>query len=1143
MKEAYKRLQRTQAQENAIDARGGNLLVSAAAGSGKTMVLAYRILSLLRDGAHIDDLLVLTFTKAAAAEMCTRIVSALHDAGKEGDPHLAAQAMRVERADITTLHSFCAEICRAHFQAAGVDPTFRVADGAQAAVIRAQALTEALTECYEGNDTLFQQAADRFSQQALTEATNALHHFLMARPDPWTWLDDVISMHNVTGDTLLHSPWAEVLLSRVQLDVEAAVQTYDRLESFACAHDLFVDFTRKEAALAQGYLHAAREGLQSVMALGKVCVATRPRITKDMDKALVAAYDALRNQAKKILKAAVESLARFSDMALRAEDEAGVGLVLHGLRECVLTFDAHFSRRKAERNLLDFNDLEHRALRALEDPGVREAVRAKYAHVFVDEYQDSSLLQEALLTRVSNGENLFMVGDVKQSIYRFRLAEPSLFLHKLQTFGVEPGAANRGIVLNANFRSRSSLLSAINDVFDAIFTGGMMEITYDEPARLYPGITDESKDVTAELHLLQASAGAGEEADNADDATAEALADEAFEGSPHREAIQREAEVLADRIIALRQVAENKPSYRDMAVLMRTVRGKATQVVEVLRARGIPAWSDIGEDALQRLEVKTMVSLLQTIDNLDQDLPLLSALSGPALGLSDDALAAIRIAQPEGSVASAVTAYARREDELAEALRGFMARIRAWALDAQVLPLDCLIRQIYNETGYYAEAGARPDGDSRQANLRMLAEHAGAFQRMQAGSLGGFLRYLERVQAHDGLAAQDLGEQDDVVRVLSIHKSKGLQFPFVFVLGLGRGFGKHASREALQMHSTLGIGLPYVDPVLRTRRETVSQTAIAEKRRQEALAEEARILYVAMTRAQERLILLGTPKPGETEQWEAHSVSAPQAKSMLWWVAPVAMRSDGWIVRMQAGAHAPSAQSALPQLTAFGDMLRAMPMPDAAHPVSLTLAWRAESFARLPLKQSVSALVRAQAKAGEREDMPQDLQSLPRRPLFIESRGLTASERGDAVHAFLRALPLDAQDLAHTRRTMIEKGLLTAEQAGALPMAKLEAFVRSALWTRMRASHRLHRELPFNLRVEREGHMTLLQGIIDCCFLEDGQWVLVDYKSDRGGEVGALSAQYAPQLALYADALARISAIPVKESVLYLLELETAVVL
>lgn len=1127
-------MQWTQAQQQAIDARGGNLLVSAAAGSGKTAVLAQRILSLLQEGAHIDSLLVLTFTKAAAAEMSARIVTALHKAIDAGDAHLAAQAMRVERADITTLHSFCAEICRSHFQAAGVDPTFRVADGAQAAVLRAQALTEALTDCYERNDTLFQQAADRFSQESLMEAVETLHHFLMARPDPWAWLDDVIAMHNVTGEALLHSPWAEVLLGRVQLEAEAAVQAYERLESFACAHGLYADFAREEAKLAQDYLLAAREGIENVLALGALRFARRPRKTKEMDDTLVEAFAALRDQAKKMLQAAEKATAQFQDMALRAEDECGIGLVLHGLRECVLSFDDHFSRRKTEQNLLDFSDLEHRALRALDDCGIREAVRAKYAQVFVDEYQDSSLLQEALLTRVSSGANLFMVGDVKQSIYRFRLAEPSLFLRKLRTFHEEPNAKDRSILLNTNYRSHSCLLEAINAVFSCVFAGGLMEINYDAPTRLYPGIVSDWAGVPAELHLLQACAASDEEEDTA-------AADELTAGA--RESIRQEAEILADRILALQHAPEKSYRFRDMAVLMRTVRGKAAQVVEVLRARGVPAWSDIGEDALQRLEVQTIVALLHTIDNLNQDLPLLSALRGPALGLSDDALAAIRIAQPEGSMASAVTAYALREDDLAVALRGFLSRIRAWGLDAQVLPLDCLIRRLYNETGYYAEAGARPDGDSRQANLRMLAEHAGAYQRMQSGSLGGFLRYLERVRAHEGLAAQDLGEQDDVVRVLSIHKSKGLQFPIVFVAGLGRGFRRQASGQPLQMHTELGIGLPYADPALRTKRTTLSQTAIAEKRRQEALAEEARILYVAMTRAENRLILVGTPKPDEMERWQAQSVPAPQAKSMLWWVAPVAMRSASWTVQAHTRPRELSGASAHLQTKAPGEMLREWPMPDTEHPVSLSLSWRAEAFSRLPIKQSVSALVHAQAKAGEWESIPQDMQSLPRRPLFIESRGLTPSERGDAVHAFLRALPLDTQDLTQARRNMTEKGLLTADQADALPMDKLEAFARSALWARMRASSRLHRELPFNLRMDLEGRVTLLQGIIDCCFLEDGQWVLVDYKSDRGGEIGALSVRYAPQLALYADALARITAIPVRERVLYLLELETAVAL
>lgn len=1122
----------TDAQRDAIDARGSNLLVSAAAGSGKTAVLAERIVALVKEGMRIDELLVVTFTRAAAAEMRARILTALHDAAQDGDSHVSAQAMRVERADITTLHGLCSRICRDFFQAAEIDPTFRIADGPESAVLFTQAMTEAIVGCYEAKSYAFEMASLCLDQEALINSVSELYRFAMARPDPWQWLQQAVISHDMTAAALKDSDWMRVLLERVQLDAAQAEEDYRQLAAYAQREQAFVDLALAEAEYPR-VLREAAVDYDALMTLEKPVFLRKPNKPKDMPSEVNDRFMQLRKVAQERLKEAYARRETMESLQDLAKDEIDIGLVAAGLQEAVTAFAERFAALKRERNVMDFSDLEHFSLKALRHPEVAETVRLRYKQIFVDEYQDSSMLQEALLRHIAREDNLFMVGDVKQSIYRFRLAEPTLFLEKLNRYEDREGALCRKIMLNANFRSTGTIVRGINAVFARVFSGGPMELQYGEDAQLIQGRECAEDTQKVELHLLM-----GQEESDADEdsPTMEELAPDT------RQAIQKEAEVMADRIKALQASEPGRYRLRDMAVLLRTVQGKAALVVETLRSSGIMAWSDVGEDALQRPEVHAMISLLQVIDNLRQDIPLMAALRGPALGLGDDALSEIRMAMPDGTFADAVLSYAEKDDLLGNALKAFIEKVRGWMLDAQVMPLDCLLRQVYEETGHYAQAGALPDGSIRQANLRRLAEYAGQYQRAQAGGLSGFMRYLEQVRAQEGMAAQELGEQDDVLRVMSIHKSKGLQFPVVFVAGMGRKLMQMDAKKPVQLHAHLGIGMAHVDPAMRTKRKSISREAILEKRRQESIAEEARVLYVAMTRAQDRLILIGSAKEDNLSRWEdggeARAVGLP--KTMLDWVVPAAILSEDWTIMRHDAASAPLFSADRQALERVAAEVYALKEPPASSREAEALSWTPSVISGTPLKQSVSSVVAVLAKAGEAEDTPVSLESLPKRPLFMESRGLNAAERGEAVHAFLRAVPLDIQDLEAFRRIMQERGQLSQEEANALPMDKLRRIMRHPLWGRMRNAQRLFREKPFNLGVTQEGRTTLLQGVIDCCFLEGDEWVVVDYKTDRVEDEQALIDRYRLQLSLYAKALTEITGLSVKETILFSVDREEA---
>lgn len=1116
----------TETQLEAIETRGKTLLVSAGAGSGKTAVLTARILSLLREGVQIDELLVVTFTRAAAAEMRQRILAALHEAASNGDKNLASQAMRIERADITTLHGFCAKICKEHFQTIQSDPMFRVGDPAETSVLRESALLEALLQCYESPSADFSYAASCLTQEQLAVAVGSLYDCIMARPDPWAWLDWAIDISQSTEQALETSVWVNILFEGARAEIEQALLLYEQLLTGATGIPKYETYVLGEMQYARSLHSAAKSGLAACGALLPKPVTKKPMRPKGTEDALEAWFASVNKRAKDHLNKACKTIEWLLPMQSRKEALDISAIMLRGIAEAARVFDKLFQQAKSMRNILDYHDLEHGALQALRHDEIANDVRSKYRHVFIDEYQDSSLLQEEIVGLVCRPDALFMVGDVKQSIYSFRLAEPSLFLTKMRAYA--KGKAMCGnVFLSENFRSHPIILDCVNDIFSAVFCGGQMEIQYDDQARLRSGTDSDWKGAPVELHIFR---GDGEDAHASDDS------DEEPDGeSPEEQtAIQQEACLIARRIIALRNAPEKNYRLRDMAILLRVVRGKASQVADVLRRFGIPAKVDIGEDTLQQVEVQDVVSLLKCIDNIHLDIPFIASLRGPALGLSPEDIARIRIAHPEGSFAEAALAYCQKEDALSAALNRFLERINGWAMEALVCPLDTLIRKIYEESGAYTIAGALPVGTLRQDNLCLLAETASIYQQQETGGLGGFLRYLDRAQARDGgMTATNLGGQEDIVRIMSIHKSKGLQFPVVFVAGLGGKFYFQDTKNILQIHSQLGIGIQAIDPILRTKQDTVIRKAILQRKKQEALAEQARILYVALTRAKARLILIGTERKGRIADTPRGGNDATRACAALDWILPVATDESRWHVHIHPMENTVMQEQQRKTLQALVDQVRGAPPPFPGSAAVRALSWQAPKAAEQPLKQSVTTRIRQTA-----EDLPK-MEELPVRPLFMEAKGLTPAERGDAVHTYLRTIPIGEKDFASACQDMVARGILSPEQANALPAGKLQAFLDGALWDRICRAKVMHREWPFNLRTQQNEATSLLQGVIDCCFVEDKTWVLVDYKTDYGSAETLLQ-RYKPQIELYASALAQLTGMTVRQRILYAITMEQA---
>ncbi len=1158
----------TREQLDAITDRGHSLIVCAAAGSGKTAVLVNRIAQLVSEGCPIEQMLVVTFTNAAASEMRQRIGEALSSAAAE-NPTLAGEVSALSRASISTLHRFCGSLLREHFEALGVDPSFRIADEQESTVLSQQAMDDALYACYDVGSEAFLAADACYEQEELAQIAENIHRFMMTRPDPQAWLEHAVSSCRTSAAALETSEAAALIMSdaldRLIPLSKDAQQTLALCRGeggplhyeAACAQD---------AAMIADLIAACKNGYAPLReALSSLSFATLGRKKKGevFDEEIAESVKARRDALKKALKSLSEVFSSPLDEA--ADDLLMTALPLEGVSELIRTYDALYTAAKRRRGVLDFNDLEHLALKALSFEDVRRALRDKYRYIFIDEYQDSSAIQEAIIGCFAREDNLFLVGDVKQSIYRFRQAEPTLFLDRAARFDRADTPLARRIDLQRNFRSRANVLAAVNAVFERIMRADATEIEYDERERLIPGLPVREDDPPIELHVLyntpdaeDISAEDGERSDAAEDAA-------------DMKSIEREAFLAAQRIHALvgttfydaKQGRERPIAYRDIAVLMRVARGCAPLAADVLKSEGIPVFCDAGEGYFDIPEVRAMMALLKTIDNGAKDEALLGALRGPALSLTDSELAQIRIHTPDTRIPyhEAVRRYREEmDDALALKLIAFDKKLARWRLIARHQGVDSLIEAIYGETDFLAQAGALSGGAARQANLHLLTSRARTFMSTQGASLHAFLRHADKLRAGgDSMTASAIGENEDVVRIMTTHKSRGLEFPVVFVLGLGRKMRLSSSRDRVLTDTTLGVGLPCIDTQLHSERDTLLRRAMRIKAAREQLSEEVRILYVAMTRARERLILIGDAGKAEPPASWQHGGEKAALRAMrtgLDMIAPALMQAGAVMTiaeeavtvgnsRWHIFAHHGAATSTLSRRTQEGVVrllaqLEATPLTDDA--LAQLIAFTPQAQQKTLRKASVSSILRDEKRAADDEIhvQPTELTRLPR---FMQERSLTGAQIGTAFHRMMRMLSLaplrEAKrleaELAAQQNAMLESGVITRAEYDAVPVRMLVSFFAQPLGQRLLASMQVQREWAFTFkRTTAEGETQLLQGVIDCCFIERGEWILIDYKTDSAGDVQAAIEKHRPQLDIYAEALASITGVPVRERILYL---------
>ncbi|GGD71563.1 helicase-exonuclease AddAB subunit AddA [Paenibacillus nasutitermitis] len=960
----------TDDQWKAIVTGGCNVLVAAAAGSGKTAVLVERIIRKISADTDVDRLLVATFTKAAAAEMKERIRLALEKELERspGSVHLKRQLALMSRASITTLHSFCLDAIRRYYPLIGLDPGFRIANETEAELLRIDVLDAIFEENYlaaEENDSGFLQLVERFGGERGDEPLYALvlqlYNFGHSHPWPEAWLRETAAAFRVENAAALgRSEWVASMASIVVLSLEGAQSLLQQA----------LELTQQPRG-PRHYTSTLQEDLELVRALSKN-VREQPwekwyeyfavggfgklksSRSEDFDKEIQEQVKEIRDMAKSVITDMKDQLFMRSAEDFAAELRE-LAPVMQTLAELVITFGSRFEEAKREKGLIDFGDMEHYCLRILRDPAstpeltIPSAAALEYQRQFdeilLDEYQDTNMVQEAivsLLARQGAG-NRFMVGDVKQSIYRFRLAEPNLFLQKYKAYSLsESGSGSSGpdsgirIDLARNFRSRSQVVDGVNNVFRSIMREKVAEMDYDDRAELVCGASfppaDEggaSERYEVEFALVDRGSGAkdseaafsSEESEDGSDSSPSSAAEEALD----LQTVQLEARYIAAQIARLKgmdsvfgrgeapfEVYDGKRrrkrslAWRDIVILLRADKQWAPVIIEELQAYGIPAYAELSSGYFEATEVETMLSLLRVIDNPYQDIPLAGALRSPIFGLTAEELAQIRIIGGRTSYYDAVKKAAG--DSLIGLttrvkLADFLARLERWREKARRGALAELLWHIFRETGYYDLVGGMPGGIQRQANLRALHDRTRQYEATSFRGLFRFLRFIDRMRENGGDlgTARALGEQEDVVRIMSIHKSKGLEFPVVFVAGLGKLFNRQDLSGSFLMHKQLGFGPRFVDTELRVSYPTLPYLAIRERMRMETLAEEMRILYVALTRPKEKMYLVGTVADASKQllRWQSSfdadgnipDYRLSQAKRFIDWLGPLAVQA------------------------------------------------------------------------------------------------------------------------------------------------------------------------------------------------------------------------------------------------------------
>lgn len=1263
----------TEDQQRVIDLRNCNILVSAAAGSGKTAVLVERIVELVSgsgcDSARavdIDRLLIVTFTNAAAAQMRERITKALSDR-VEAEPdneHIKKQLMLIHNAKIMTIHSFCLYLIKNHFNDIGLDPDFRTADEGEIRLLKQEVLSELLEEQFALGRQEFTDCVEYFAydgrEKWLEELIERLYTFSGSYPFPEKWLrQHRMDYHVETFEELVKTEWfagmmqeISALLQECKEQEKAALKVCEEPDGpyfYAVAleqdQELLAGLEQELASVVQ----TASEPEQSVAS-----AEMDSSVAKDAFEALAARVqgisyarmapkkdDSVSAEKRELVKAMRE---RVKSLLGTLSEKYFVSGPKQWLAECrqadaalcelvdlALLFGERLTEKKREKNLLDFEDMEHLALQILlkeEENGqmvpsdTALEYREQFVEILIDEYQDSNLVQEFLLQSISGEDdgrfNRFMVGDVKQSIYKFRLARPELFLEKFATYQKEDGNCVR-VDLKQNFRSRHEVTDCVNDLFLQLMHRELGGVEYDADAALYPAAQfpeadgeaadAREKDVALGSEEKQGSAvpvSTACEASIARSPYEPELCIAAISGEKGEDPKELEAKMIAGKIREIvgklpvrdSESGQLRPArYQDIVILLRTTSGWDETFKKILEENAIPVFVTSKTGYFAATEVQTVLNFLRVLNNPLQEIPLFGVLKSVLFGFGDAQLATLRaldetgkrclydcvkLAAGEGESGEGSVGYGRGSNGADASLRekccsflSFLNRYREYAV---YLPIHKLMEQFLEETGYLYTVSALPGGVQRRINVEMLLTRAESFEKTSYSGLFHFIRYMEQLEKYD-IDYGETGASDenaDVVRIMSIHKSKGLEFPVCFVSGLSKRFNRQDSVAPVLMDMDLGLAIDWVDPTARIRHTTLKKNVLARKLNADSMGEELRVLYVALTRAEEKLILTGTCKEDKLPQEDAtqgaygYSALRLQEASSYYDLVLPAWQSVGR--RLQICTQEELLQAELVRASLGYNSRQKLFEEAGKEPEAAELAlcerlqkpYAHENLAGLFVKTTVSELKKEgmQEEAAEGLTLFPEEEVVPYLPQFIKEQEETVSgtTRGSAYHRLLEIFPFERQETwtAAKIRTVIEEckadRRLSEEYAAAINVYKIRAFLQTPLAARMAKaarSNRLHREQPFVLGLSAnrlntdfpEDETVLIQGIIDVYLEEEDGIVLADYKTDLVKDPKELILRYRVQLDYYEEALVRLTGKCVKEKLIYSFGLEQEITL
>lgn len=1202
----------TKEQQKVIELRNRNILVSAAAGSGKTAVLVERIIQMLTDEEHpmdVDRLLIVTFTEAAASEMKERIRSAIETALEvnPGNAHLQRQSTLIHSAQITTIHSFCLSVIREHFHLIDMDPGFRIAEEGELRLLKQDVLSELLEECYVNQEERFMELVEKLgsgkNDKKLEGMILQLYEYSRSYPQPQKWLEHCVNQYAECETYLKQEGTGEepVFLRRAldwaQKYIEDLVELADQCIRICEEPDgpyMYAPMLEEDRIILDKLAGAADfEELYERLSDIKWKALSRKK-DESVDSEKRTQVQDIRKQIKDL----IGELGKTYFYETPAElllDMANAKGTMEILAELVNRFAIMFADQKQRKHLIDYNDMEQFALQILTEEKEGELIPSQTAReyqeqfyeVMIDEYQDSNLIQEAILTSVSTVSwekyNIFMVGDVKQSIYRFRLSRPELFMEKYDSYSSEDSEMQK-IDLHKNFRSRPEVLDGVNYIFRQIMRRDLGGIVYDEQAALYPGAefepvigADGKSAYEMELLLVDAQKTGNE-----------------FELSDNNK--QLEVRVIAKRIKELLRTAKvtDKASgqlrpaeYRDIVILMRSVKGWADVVSSILAEEGIPAYIGSTEGYFGTYEISVLLDYLQLLDNQRQDLPLAAVLASPFVGLNPQQLAEIRLAAKEGFFYKAAEGLAQRageeeekeeKDSLAYKLRTFYLQLTHFREMVPYTAIHELLQKIIEETGFSLYVAAMPGGERRIANVEMLVEKAAAFEGTSYKGLFNFIRYIEQLQKYDvdyG-EANIADEQENTVRIMSIHKSKGLEFPIVFVAGMGKKFNTTDITGSVIIHPEWGVGLDAVDLQRRTKIPTFLKKTIQQEIKLENLGEELRVLYVALTRAKEKLILVGCPSQKQLKEVSEDGMLCQKAvrradgevlpfytligaNSYLHWVVPALMGEDAPVHCRIIGRTEMEEEEEIEQRSellardvlehwATGTVYDAKLREHLEVQSQYHYPYAEEQ--KLKLKFTVSELKkRAYLQEESGETVYEEPEVVPLIPQFLqEEEVLTGASRGSAYHKLLELLnyelSYDENSLTAMMEELQKERKLSDEMVQSIRKADILRFLNSDSGRRMQAAAKrkqLSKEQPFVLGIDAKeiypdikgDERILVQGIIDVYFEEDGELVVLDYKTDNVRSAKELRDRYHAQLDYYAQALEQLLQKKVKEKIIY----------